>query len=54
MDIISSIEDQGEKHVEALKIFKFLKQQKSKSTEDIFQKELQNDEIKKELDEIKI
>ena len=48
-----TIEDQGEKHVESLEITKSPEQQKPKSIEGIFLKDLENIEIKKGINEIK-
>ena len=47
------IKDQGRKQVEALQILRPVKEQKSKSIEDIFPIDQQNNEIKKELNQIK-
>ena len=47
------IKDQGRKQVEALQILRPVKEQKSKSIEDIFPTDQQNNEIKKELNQIK-
>ena len=47
---IKTIEDQGTKQIEALKILKPTEhKQKIKSIEEIFQEDLENNEIKSEL-----
>ena len=50
---IKTIEGQGIKHVEALKVLKPEENQELKSTEGLFPKEMRTNEIKNEIDEIK-
>ena len=48
-----TIGEQGKKQVEALEVLDPEKNQKQKSNEGLFSKEIRNDEVKNEIDEIK-
>ena len=50
---IKTIQDQGTKHVEALKALKPKENQELETTEGLFRKKIRNNKIKNEIDEIK-
>ena len=50
---IKTIQDQGTKHVEALKALKPKENQELETTEGLFRKKIRNNKIENEIDEIK-